>query len=297
MSRKANLIIPILVILLSCSTMTWAQDFPSRPDRVDTDRQGNLEFQLQLRRGLTSQHTLRIAQTVETLGSMSPAAPALTIQVPVRLQVQAVEEGDTSLVRTLGTPTVRNPGTTIRPDDLRSFISSLDGARIVETLDRSGARLEHEAAIDSGAGPFSVRELVSDVLAFQLPELPSEPLQIGDSWNVSRSMSFVQGDPSAQGRMTALLTVAGFAMLEGREHVLVDVEWTLELEADLTLLDSQRTRQSALGHGRGEGFMLIDPATGLVSQQAGRIGTVVMLGSREADRRRQFVEMRYSISR
>lgn len=292
---RASLALLAALLVLPAGSFAHAQSMPERPSRVDTARQSPLTLGYNVQAGHSASFTLRMRQDVETLANLAPAAPSYTLSVPVRLQIQEVEEdGAFTVVRSLGRPAL-NTTRSLSADDDRRVAAALDGARITETFTAGGDRQRRDISLEADGRPSGILENVIDILALQLPTLPPEALRVGDSWAQSHSLAFQTVASSARGTITAHYTLAGFVTHANREHVLIDIQWTVELEGEAILLNRQRDRQPLIAGASGEGFALLDPSTGLIAQQVGRLGTVLMLGTREVNRRRQAVELTFAI--
>lgn len=243
-------------------------------------------------RGLSRSQELRIQHEGEVLPGSNDAfvQPPYRLTVPVRTQVQSLEEdGAFIILRSLGPPR-HTAERTRHPDDAQRIPSTLGQLRLVETLSSQGDVQSSELSISPDGVPAGPIDLVLDLMRIVLPPMPAESLGHGDSWAQVFPMSFGAASEDRQGHVTVRYTLRGQQSHEGRSHWTIDAELEAHFQGSISPARRGSEPIDVSGYMRGTSTHLVDVQTFLPSRVEGRIGTVMMLGTRDANRRRQAYE-------
>lgn len=233
-----------------------------RPTTVDASRSDRVQLVYKYTRGQTSSFTLNLHEVIEPLSGQSESnAFDITLSLPFTQQVQSVtDQGVASIGTTLGELTL-NVETAGR-NNLSSVRDRLRGVRITSSIEPDGTVVEQINPLQTDVPAMDPSGGVADLLVTIRPELPLEPVGIGDSWVQSTPLSVTTADGMVTGTVNARYTLAGYALYAGREVVVLD--GTYESVIDGTENYGGLTSATLVGRGNGEGYIIFDVAAGRV---------------------------------
>jgi hypothetical protein len=250
-----------------------AAAFAERPTTVDSGRADRVQLVYKYSRGQTASFMLELHEVIEPLsGQAQTNAYDINVALPFTQQVQSVNDQNVaSLGTTLGelTMTVETTGR----NNLSSVRDRLRGVRITSSIESDGTVVEQINPLQTDVPAMDPSGGVADLLVTIRPELPLEPVGIGDSWIQSTPLSVSTADGMVTGTLNARYTLAGYALYAGREVVVLD--GTYESMIDGTENYGGLTSAALVGRGAGQGYILFDVSAGRVLEHGLDTGLVL----------------------
>ena len=278
----------------SMALLTTAPASAERPAQIDNTRSDTVTLTHSFARGQSSLYELIATQTIEQLEGDGDLTASLDITLPVRVEVQSVDDGGLATVTTsMGDPTIAMivDEDDEDPDDAEDI---LDAARITQVVQPDGTVVETSGALEEDGSVVNATGMVSDLLSALWIQFPTDPVAIGDTWLQTMPLAMGGDSDNLRAVVNARYTLAGYAAGVGGEQVVIDVEYTQVIEGDV---QQAGVPVYVVGRGLSRGYILFDHRGGVVTESGVEGGLVLTFNEPNGDRMTMSLESSATVAK
>jgi len=274
---------------------TPSDAFAERPSQIDATRTDPIQFSYRFTRGQSTSYELTGRTTIEKLSNASGDRIEFSVTVPVRHEVQNVNsDGVATISTSFGVPTLDLQNAP-REHTTADVASALRAARVTRTIASDGRVSDTAGDLTSETHLAHYVEFLADALTLQWMSVPVESISVGDSWLQTVPKSIIGNDDNLMSSISVRYTVAGFANVGGREHAVIDAEYTARIDGTTTFGTERSRAAQVVLRGSGEGYVLFDTRSGRITESAHRIGSILTITEANAARESQAITVESSM--
>ncbi len=258
-TRSSLLVVAALLVI---ATEAAAE----RPAEIDTSRSDHVSLRYSFERGASQAFALDASTVSEGLEGTRGTVTEFTISMPVTYEVQTVDDAGVATVATSLRAPVMSLTVGGESEGVRGISEVIRAARLTHQIAADGTLVERSGEIEPDDTAADASSFLTDTLALAWVDFPQESVAIGDSWLQIVPMQMNDSETALMANVSVRYTMAGFALVNGVEHAVIDAEYTTTIDGQLNAGAQGVRSLRVVGRGRGEGYIIFDHRAGRAAE-------------------------------
>lgn len=246
-----------------------------RPQQIDSTRTDKIRLAYSFSRGQARTIALQAAQVTEGLQGTDGSVNVLNVTAPFTVEVQRMTDDGRAVVSASISPqsvTYSSGGANLSSD---SISQALRSARLSFTIASDGTISERSGSVPADTTGAAAGAYIQDAISLTWIQFPQEDVGVGSTWLQIIPLSMNDERANMSATISVKYTLSGFAMVNGREHAVIDAQYNTFIEGQAGGGDSNQREFRIVGRGQGEGYILFDFRSGRLTEASARNGMVI----------------------